>query len=129
MFRASGRRAASGCAHPWAVVCAGHVPALLLLTPTVGSRLFRSDSRDFLGVFSYLWPMILPQLFSVPVSLWFVAGGEVCPGARTAAKGLRSQNDSGLELSRLKIGEEWGFLVAKTVLRPHGVPEGVTCAT
>ena len=63
-------------------------------------QLFRSGTWAFWSL-CILWSIICPdcagtQLFLVPYSLfffflYFVAGGDICPGAGTAAKGPRSQ--------------------------------------
>ena len=89
-------------AHPFGdVVCRGHVqdpafaPNTLFLLP--------APQKWQLGFFClFVWSFcillsrtcpncVCTQLFSVPmVSLYFVAQGDFCPGASTAAKGPRS---------------------------------------
>ena len=58
------------------------------------------SSEVVVGYFGHLYLSVhnLPQLFRhtiilvLIVSLYFVAGGEICPGASTAAKGPRPQS-------------------------------------
>ena len=88
------RRSLGGLPTPLAALCAGtmHSPLLSLLA-------LRSD-RWFVA-FLYLIAYCCPNcayLQLLLVSLYFVAGGDVCPGASTLVKGPRSQGPGPVSL-------------------------------
>ena len=87
------------------------------------SWLFRSGSWVFLFFFGTILSIISPncackQLFlALVISLYFVAGGDVCPGASTAAKHRRSQPVSAGSKVCWNLG--FCFSLPKFTPKPH----------
>ena len=93
-------------AHPFGgVVCGGHAQYPAFSPNTLFLLLaLQKWQLDFL-VFLYLFVHNLPHLRmhsyfqSHIISLYFVAGGDICPGASISAKGARSQVPACLTVS------------------------------
>ena len=124
MSRGLGRKdGLSGLPTPLVVLSAGGMPSTLLLLPIpcFCYRLFKSGSWVFLVSLYLLGPEFAPTaharsyFLSHIVSLYFVAQGEVYPGASTAAKGPRSQPVSSrvVSVSKMYPGDFPGGPVVK----------------